>query len=398
MQKTILYFDCFSGISGDMAVGALLDLGADRNLLLKGLASLPVAGYKIEITKGARQGICGTDFNVVLDARHDQPERSHREIQTIIETSGLNPNVKKISAAIFHVLAEAEAKVHGTSIDHIHFHEVGAVDSILDVVGAALCVDNLHPDLVLCSPLNLGGGTVVARHGVLPVPAPATAEILNGVPVYAGAVQKELTTPTGAAIVKALCAGFGNLPAMALARTGYGLGKMELENPNVLRAFIGKAEDPGKRVVVLETNLDNMNPEIYSYLYPKLLEMGVLDVYAIPILMKKNRPAQLLGVICPNHLVAAVEEWLFRETPTLGIRKYAVDRAELERKSVQVETKYGTVAVKVAGANGRPLKVAPEYEACREIAEKTGQPLQTVMQEVQASAARSLGIEQGTSP
>lgn len=393
MQKTILYFDCFSGISGDMAVGALLDLGADRDVLLKGLASLPVAGYKIEITRKASKGICGTDFNVVMDARHDQPERSHKEIRAIIENSGLNANVKNISAAVFHILAEAEAKVHGTSSDHIHFHEVGAVDSILDIVGVALCVDNLHPDVILCSPLNLGGGTVVARHGVLPVPAPATAEILNGVPVYSGSVRKELTTPTGAAIVKALCAGFGNLPSMTLARTGYGLGKMELENPNVLRAFIGKADEPGKRVMVLETNIDNMNPEIYSYLYPKLLELGVLDVYTIPILMKKNRPANILGVICPDHLVAAAEELLFRETPTLGIRKYAVDRAELERKSFAVETKYGAVTVKVAGANGRPIKVAPEYETCREIAEKTGQPLQTVMREVQAAAAQSLGID-----
>ncbi len=397
MQKTILYFDCFSGISGDMVVGALLDLGADRNLLLKGLSSLPVDGYEIEITKGARNGICGTDFNVVLDARHDQPERSHKEIRALIDASGLNANVKKTSAAIFSILAEAEAKVHGTTPDHVHFHEVGAVDSILDVVGAALCVDQLKPDVILCSPLNLGGGTVAVRHGILPVPAPATAEILKDVPVYSGPVKKELTTPTGAAIVMALCTGFGSLPSMTLARTGYGLGKMELENPNVLRAFIGKAEEPGHKVMVLETNIDNMNPEIYSYLVPKLLEMGALDVYTIPILMKKNRPANLLGILCPEPLVAAVEAWLFRETPTLGIRKHAVDRTEMERKPIQVQTPYGAVTVKVACANGQPVKVAPEYEVCREIAERTGQPLQAVMQNVQAAAAQALGID-STSP
>lgn len=393
MQKTILYFDCFSGISGDMAVGALLDLGADRERLLQGLAALPVDGYEIEISQQTRHGIRGTDFNVILDARHDQPERSHQEIQALIAASGLNANVKKISAAIFHILAEAEAKVHGTTPDHVHFHEVGAVDSILDIVGAALCVDQLKPDVILCSPLNLGGGTVAVRHGILPVPAPATAEILKDVPVYSGPVKKELTTPTGAAIVKALCTDFGSLPAMTLARTGYGLGKMELENPNVLRAFIGKAEDPAPKIMVLETNIDNMNPEIYSHLVPQLLKLGVLDVYTIPILMKKNRPANLLGILCPEPLVAAVEAWLFRETPTLGIRKHAVDRTEMERKPIQVQTPYGAVTVKVAYANKRPVKVAPEYEVCREIAERTGQPLQAVMQNVQAAAVQALGLD-----
>ncbi|MEI7677299.1 MAG: nickel pincer cofactor biosynthesis protein LarC, partial [Bacteroidales bacterium] len=296
MEKRILYFDCFSGISGDMTIGALLDLGIDQNLFLAELDKINLDEYEVEIKKGLKKGISGTDFTVHLhthehsheeehhhnhghEHEHHQAEKPHNhahtrnlaDIYTIIDNSELSEYVKTASKNIFLIVAEAEAKIHAKTIDEVHFHEVGAVDSIVDIIGAAICVEMLKIDEIQCSEINLGSGFVHCEHGIFPVPAPATLEILKGVPVYSKNAKKELTTPTGAAILKALCREFGSSPEFVIEKIGYGLGKRNMETPNVLRVIIGKRKT-NSALTMLETNIDNMNPEIYSYLFPKLLE------------------------------------------------------------------------------------------------------------------------------
>ncbi len=389
MIKKILFFDCFSGISGDMTVGALLDLGADRELLTKSLSGLPVDGYRIEIKEGTKKGIGGTDFSVIIDKNHKQPHRHLHDINDIIEKSGLDEEVKTKSKNIFSLIAGAESKVHRVPVEEIHFHEIGAVDSIVDIVGSALCISNLGVDEVWSSPLNLGGGSVECGHGVLPVPAPATLEILKDVPVYSSGIKRELTTPTGGAVIRAFCTEFMDFPSMTIKKTGYGLGKADLDTPNVLRAVLGE-EASFKTLVMLETSIDNMNPEIYSYLFPKLFEKGALDVFTAPIMMKKNRPAQKLSVLCTTEKTEELEGFLFKETPTLGIRRYPVARDEMERKQIKIETPYGEAVVKAAYMNGELIKFAPEYEDCARIAESSGKPIRQIYQEIMAIASGKL--------
>jgi pyridinium-3,5-bisthiocarboxylic acid mononucleotide nickel chelatase len=300
MQK-ILYFDCFAGISGDMTVGALLDLGIDVQCFREMLDSLNVEGYQVKIEKKeATGGILGTDFNIVVEEQHRH--RYLRDITKIISESGINEEAKSVSLEIFTRIAAAEAKVHGTTIDQIHFHEVGAVDSIVDIVGAAICMTMLNIDKVYASPLHVGSGLVECAHGILPVPAPATVEILNGVPVYSTSVRGELVTPTGAAIIRTLAAEFNPLPAMIIEKTGYGTGKKDFGIPNALRVFMGIEEPQGRshsrKLVMLETNIDDMNPEVFSYVVPMLLEKGALDVFLTGIIMKKGRPGTKLNVLC----------------------------------------------------------------------------------------------------
>jgi uncharacterized protein (TIGR00299 family) protein len=433
MEKRILYFDCFSGISGDMTIGALLDLGIDQDLFLAELNKIHLDEFEIEIKKGLKKGISGTDFTVHLthqehsheehthdheddhnhhehthDHHHDhshEHEHTHEhhhtekphdhahtrnlsDIYKIIDSSNLSEYVKTASKKIFLIVAEAEAKIHAKTIDEVHFHEVGAVDSIVDIVGAAICLEMLHIDEIQCSDINLGSGFVHCEHGVFPVPAPATLEILKGVPVYSKNAKKELTTPTGAAILKALCSEFGSLPEFIIEKIGYGLGKRDMETPNVLRVIVGKKKSPST-LTMLETNIDNMNPEIYSYLFPKLLDNKALDVFVTPILMKKNRPANILSVLCNEETVEQLEEILFTETSTLGIRKYKVEREELERKFDKVNTKHGVITVKYAFRNGKLLKFTPEYEDCRLIAEKTNIPLIQIINEIRADVENS---------
>lgn len=423
MEKRILYFDCFSGISGDMTIGALLDLGIDQDLFLAELNKIHLDEFKIEIKKGLKKGISGTDFTVHLTHQeHSHEEHIHKheddhthehhhdhshghehthehhhtekphdhahtrnlsDIYKIIDSSDLSEYVKTASKKIFLIVAEAEAKIHAKTIDEVHFHEVGAVDSIVDIIGAAICMEMLQIDEILCSEINLGSGFVHCEHGVFPVPAPATLEILKSVPVYSKNAKKELTTPTGAAILKALCSDFGSLPEFIIEKTGYGLGKRDMETPNVLRVIVGKKKSPST-LTMLETNIDNMNPEIYSYLFPKLLDNKALDVFVTPIIMKKNRPANILSVLCNEETLEQLEEILFTETSTLGIRKYKVERAELERTFEKTYTKHGPVTVKYAFRNGKLLKFTPEYEECRIIAEKTNTPLIQIVNEIRA--------------
>jgi pyridinium-3,5-bisthiocarboxylic acid mononucleotide nickel chelatase len=428
MEKRILYFDCFSGISGDMTIGALLDLGIDQDLFLAELNKIQLDEFEIEIKKGLKKGISGTDFTVHLTHQehshdehiheheddHNHHEHAHEQhhdhshehehthehhhtekphdhahtrnlsdIYKIIDSSDLSEYVKTASKKIFLIVAEAEAKIHAKTIDEVHFHEVGAVDSIVDIIGAAICVEMLQIDEIQCSEINLGSGFVHCEHGIFPVPAPATLEILKGVPVYSKNAKKELTTPTGAAILKALCSEFGSLPEFIIEKIGYGLGKRDMETPNVLRVIVGKKKSPST-LTMLETNIDNMNPEIYSYLFPKLLDNKALDVFVTPIIMKKNRPANILSVLCSEEMAGQLEEILFTETSTLGIRKYKVEREELERKFDKVNTKYGVVTVKYAFRNGKLLKFTPEYEDCRLIAEKTNIPLIQIINEIRA--------------
>jgi len=429
MEKRVLYFDCFSGISGDMTIGALLDLGIDQSLFLDELNKLNLNEFEIEIKKGLKKGISGTDFTVHLtnqdtprhehthdhvnehthellhehshEHQHDhsgEHEHTHENLPTekphdhthtrnladiykIIDDSGLSEYVKITSKKIFYIVAEAEAKIHGKAIEEVHFHEVGATDSIVDIIGAAICVEMLNIDEIQCSDINLGSGFVHCEHGVFPVPAPATLEILKGLPVYSKNAKKELTTPTGAAILKALCSEFGDFPEFVIEKTGYGLGKRDMETPNVLRVIVGKKKTPDT-LTMLETNIDNMNPEIYSYLFPKLLDNKALDVFITPIIMKKNRPANILSVLCNEEAVEQMEEIIFTETSTLGIRKYKVEREILERKFDKVNTRFGPVTIKYAFRNGKLLKFSPEYEECRQIAEETNTPLIQILNEV----------------
>jgi uncharacterized protein (TIGR00299 family) protein len=427
MEKRILYFDCFSGISGDMTIGALLDLGIDQNLFLAELSKINLDEFNVEIRKGLKKGISGTDFTVHLHTHEHSHEEQHHhdhghehehhhyehehnhshghehthehhpaekphnhahtrnlaDIYTIIDNSELSEYVKTASKKIFLIVAEAEAKIHGKTIDEVHFHEVGAVDSIVDIIGAAICVEMLKIDEIQCSEINLGSGFVHCEHGIFPVPAPATLEILKGVPVYSKNAKKELTTPTGAAILKALCSEFGSLPEFVIEKIGYGLGKRDMETPNVLRVIIGKKKS-NSTLTMLETNIDNMNPEIYSYLFPKLLENGALDVFTTPIVMKKNRPANILSVLCKEDNAELMEAIIFTETTTLGIRKYKVEREELKREFKKVTTKYGEITVKFAFRQGKLLKFAPEYEECKVIAERTNTSLIQVLDSVRA--------------
>lgn len=407
MDKKVLFFDCFSGISGDMTIGALLDLGIDKELFLAELNKIGLDEFRVEIKTGIKKGITGTDFTVRLtseDSHHEEESHKHEHdhshhhghshgshhhhhkreehhdhshsrnlamISEIIDKSTLSDFVKATSKKIFTIIAEAEGKIHGKSIDEVHFHEVGAVDSIVDIIGTAICLDLLKVDEIVCSPINLGSGFVKCAHGVFPVPAPATLEILRNTPVYSKNAQKELTTPTGAAILKGVCSGFIELPQFIVDKVGYGLGKREMETPNVLRVVLGKKKEQDK-LLMIETNIDNMNPEIYSFLFPKLLEKGALDVFVTPIIMKKNRPANKLSVLCKEALAVEMEAIIFSNTPTLGVRKYGVERTELEREFKLIETRFGEVSIKFAYMNGYLLKYAPEYETCKTIADNTG--------------------------
>jgi len=386
--EKILYFDCFAGISGDMTVAALIDLGVAPEELRVELDKLNLDGWDIEVSQGYRNGLRGTRFDVRL--RHEGSHahlhgagkgHSHRniyDIETIIDHSGLNEEIKNNSKKVFAELAAAEARVHGQPVEEVHFHEVGALDSIIDIVGTAICLDILGIRHICASPLNLGGGLVNCAHGTLPVPAPATAEILTGVPVFSSGVQVELVTPTGAAIIKTLALDFLPLPRMTIEKSGYGIGSREIPDmPNLLRIIQGTRMG-GEAHVLLETNIDDMNPEVYSYLFPLLFQKGALDVYLTNIIMKKNRPGIMLSVLCLEADVRNIQEVLFAETTTLGIRCREIDRVELERKESTAETSLGPVRVKEAYLHGQLLKTAPEYEECRRIAEQSGLPLQQV--------------------
>jgi uncharacterized protein (TIGR00299 family) protein len=379
------YFDCFSGISGDMTLGALVDAGCPLEALRGKLQALRVPGWEISAEKVWKNGMGATHVRVKTE--DTQKHRSLSTIRGILEQSALDAGVKERAIAIFTKLGEAEAAVHDVPLEKIHFHEVGAVDAIVDIVGACIGFAELGIESFSCSPLNVGGGTAKMAHGILPVPAPATARLLMGKPTYSSGVQKELVTPTGAAIVATVCQAFGPQPAMKVTAIGYGAGTADLDDqPNVLRLMVGEVSDAvvdghGGTIRVLEANLDDMNPQIFGYLLEKALAAGALDVFATPIHMKKSRPGTLVSILCKPEDEAKFQAMLFAETTTLGVRSHLVERHALPREYVKVSTRFGEVRVKVAKTDGRVRHASPEFEDCRKLAEEQNVPLQEVMEQ-----------------
>jgi len=404
----ILYYDCFSGISGDMNLAALIDLGVDPDHLRSELDKLGLEGYTIRVSRDVRHSISGTRVDVVLNhphshdpAHHSEHTHSHHhshqhvhrnleDIRKIVEESSLNAYVKESSMKMFRLIAEAEAKVHGTTVDQIHFHEVGAVDSIVDIVGAAICLDYLKVDKIVSSAVQLGGGFVECAHGKMPVPAPATLEILRDIPVKTGAVDRETTTPTGAAILAANVDVFTDNHRMQVEKVGYGIGQRHLDIPNILRAYIGKAEEvkdtegyKKHQAMEVTCNIDDMNPEHYDHVIEQLFEAGADEVFITPVVMKKNRPASRLTVICKPELHEDICRLLFTQTTTLGLRSMPMEKAELERQIKTQSTRYGPVRVKMAFLDGKILKYKPEYEDCKRISREKGFNMQQVCRNVQ---------------
>lgn len=381
----IAYLDCFSGISGDMTLGALLDLGFPESSLREGLAALPVGGYRIEITREERQGLEGTSVRVLVE-EEKQPHRHYAEIKKILSESSLPERARHIASAIFERIARAEAHVHGTSVDKVHFHEVGAVDSIVDVVGVALGVDALDIQESYVSSLPLGGGFVRCSHGVLPVPAPATVEIVKGMRVREHPVQAELVTPTGAAIASVLAGpDHPPMPPMRFEKVGYGVGDRDFDHPNLLRIFLGETAEGYEKdeVEVIECQIDDLQPELYPYLMERLLQSGAIDVYLIPVQMKKGRSGFLVQVLADPSESLRISEILFQETTTLGVRLSRRNRIKLSRRTCEVETSLGWIPAKwVEGPCLEGPEVRPEYEVCRRVAEEKGIPLRKVYDEV----------------
>lgn len=408
----VLYYDCFCGISGDMNLGALLDLGVDEAYLRRELSKLDLdAEYELYVKKDNKKGISGTRVDVVLknatyvhkhdhdhhhphhdaqtcmdsDNRHTHHEqRNLKDIENIIVTSSLNDRVKELSLAIFMKVAEAEAKVHGKLPYEVHFHEVGAVDSIVDIVGAAVCLDYLQVDKIMASSVQVGGGFVKCAHGIIPIPAPATVEILKNIPVKSGIVPFETTTPTGAAILATNVGIFTDHMDFSVEKIGYGIGHRELDIPNVLRIYLGNEDrnDKKEEQYILETNIDDMNPELYGYVEEKLFAQGALDVFKTAISMKKGRAATKLSVLVNEKQEENVLDVIFRETTSIGIRKYKVEKIMLPRDFVKISTPYGSVTVKNAYYQGEKVKYKPEYEDCKRIASEKNIPIARVYQEV----------------
>ena len=431
----IAYLECFSGISGDMFLGALVDAGVSRALLEETVAALGV-GAQLEISRVVRGGISATKVDVWVDGEKDLPRQEYwerkaagggsqhsedhsqhhhghqhsdrggisragapsavaqgrpaphgrglTEIREIISAAAISDTAKKTAIAIFEALGTAEAKIHDIPIDKVHFHEVGAVDAMVDIVCAAVGAEALGVDEIVCSPLNVGGGMVECAHGTFPVPAPATVELLKDAPVYSSGVQAELVTPTGAAIVKTLASRFAAFPEMKIAKSGYGAGSREFPGlPNVLRLTVGEAvaKLSAEMVSVLEANLDDLNPQVFGYVMERLLEEGALDVYSVPVQMKKNRPGTVLTVLCKLEDASKLTQILFAETTTLGVRRRDEVRQILARRWESVRTQWGDVRIKIASMNGTVTNYAPEYEDCRRIAAGHGVALKTVMQE-----------------
>jgi uncharacterized protein (TIGR00299 family) protein len=381
------YFDCFSGISGDMVLGALVDAGLDLARLEAELRRLALSGWTISAEKVRRGAIAATKVNVASTEHHHH--RSLARILELIDSAGFEPCIAARARQIFERLGQAEAKVHGIPLEQVHFHEVGAVDAIIDIVGAAIGFDMLGLDDFAASPLNLGAGSVQTAHGLLPVPAPATAELVRGFACYSTGIQRELVTPTGAAILAALAAASGPMPPMTVEAVGCGAGTADLaEQPNVLRLFVGeRAAHPAgwnDAVAVIEATVDDMNPQLYGYFTERALEAGALDVFSVAAQMKKNRPGQLVTVLAEPEAADRLIELIFRETTTLGVRLSEARRRTLEREWQTVETGFGPVRIKLARVNGRLLNAAPEYEDCRRIAREQGVPLKTVLAEALA--------------
>jgi len=376
------YFDCFAGASGDMIIGAFLNAGFDFTLLKEELSKLNIKGYTLSNEKCLKQNISATKFNVTVTS--DQHHRSLSSILKLIDESALHTEIKNNAISIFNIIGRVEAGIHNTDIEKIHFHELGGVDSIIDICGAAICFHKAGIEISVSSPVNTGSGFVQTAHGTLPVPAPATAEILKGIPVYSTGTRAELTTPTGAAIIKHYCSSFSHLPELKIESIGYGAGSKDLEIPNVLRLFIGNTTGEigtYDEVAEIEASIDDMNPEFYSYLFELLITEGALDVSVIPATMKKNRPGHILKILSAKENSDKIAEIVFRETTTSGFRINIVRRKILERSCMSVETKYGKVQIKIHTINGKVITISPEYDDCRKAAAEYGVPLKAVYNE-----------------
>jgi uncharacterized protein (TIGR00299 family) protein len=433
----IAYLECFSGMSGDMFIGALVDAGVPAALLERTVTALEV-GARLEISRVVRSGISATKVDVWVDGEKDLPREkdwemqeqharsrehsedahpghehpghsyqvrgqisgasaphahSHRrgltEIRDIIGRAAISGTAKKTATAIFEALGRAEAKIHNTSIESVHFHEVGAVDAMVDIVCASVGAEALGVDEIVCSPLNVGGGTVKCAHGTFPVPAPATVELLADAPVYSSGLQAELVTPTGAAIVRTLASRFAAFPEMKIEKSGYGAGSRDFpRHPNVVRLTVGEVAShtlatntASHTITVLEANLDDLNPQVFGYVMDRLFEEGALDAFGMPVQMKKNRPGTLLTVLCKPEDASKLTQLIFTETTTLGVRRRDEMRHTLARRWESVNTPWGEVRIKIASMNGTVTNYAPEYEDCRRIAAEHHVPLKTVMQE-----------------
>ena len=371
----ILYFDCFAGISGDMAVGALLDLGVPLDLIREGIGGLPLSptSFSLELDRVERRGMTAAKFRT--GAKEEHGHRHYSDIAQMIEASSISPGARGKAQRVLRRLAEAEARVHGVALEMVHFHEVGAVDSIIDIVAAAIAIDHLNVDEIHVAPLPLGGGFIDTAHGRLPVPAPATAELLRGLPVHGGIGSGERVTPTGAAIVAALGDHFGPCPAMTIAAIGCGAGDRDFPDcPNILRVFQGEMSlaSLSDEVTVIETNIDDMNPEILAYAMERLFAAGALDVSCSPLLMKKGRQGSRVTVIAEPAAQERLARLLLHETTAIGVRFHGARRLKLDRQMEGRETSLGRVAVKVIREAGKVVRVAPEYEECRRLAAENG--------------------------
>jgi uncharacterized protein (TIGR00299 family) protein len=383
----IAYFDCFSGASGDMILGSLIDAGLSPQRLSEELKKVSMPGVRLNVRKVVKGGISAT--RVVVGGRKE--ERSHRnlnEMVKILERSHLDSEVKKKSIEVFQRIASVEAKIHRKRKEDIHFHEVGGLDSIVDIVGSIWGLRQLGIDDLYISKVNVGTGFVKCEHGILPVPAPATLALMKGKPIYSSGVETELLTPTGAALLTSLGSHFGQMPPMVVEKIGHGAGRDDLPHPNILRLMIGTpAGNSGQeRVTVVETNVDDMNPQFYEYVMERLLEMEVQDVYLTPILMKKNRPATLLTVICPSERLPSITEFLLKETTTLGLRWHEEERSRADREILTLQTKHGEIRFKLARWEGRMVNLSPEYEDCKRMALKKRVPLKVVFEEARKEA------------
>ena len=385
MKKTCAaYLDCFSGISGDMVLGALVDAGADLRAIERELRKLGLEAWSISAEKVKRRGISAT--RVKVEAREEHHHRGLTAILKMIEGAGLAPRAADRAKKIFTRLGGADAQIHGVPLEQVHFHDVGAMDSIIDSVGAAIGFELLGVDEFACSAFDVGAGQVRAAHGVLPVPAPATAELLRGAPTYSSGIAHELVTPTGAAIATTLATRYAEMPPMTLRAVGYGAGLADFsEKANVLRLMVGEREtsEAGEHwdapVTVIETNVDDMSPQIYGYFVERALAAGALDVFSTPVQMKKNRPGLLVTLLSEPANVSRLIDLVFRETTTIGVRTHEARRRVLDRETVRVATEFGEVRMKISRMNGSMLNAAPEYEDCQRIAAERGIPLKQVI-------------------
>ena len=385
-----LYFDCFAGASGDMILGALVATGVSPQDLRSQLSLLNVTGFSVEIDTVDRSGLSATHARVMTREEHKHRHLSH--ILKIIADSKLSEAVKSRASETFTRLAQAEARVHNEPVEQVHFHEVGALDAIVDVVGAAICFELLGIERFVSSPLHVGSGMVEMAHGRFPVPPPAVTELLKGVPFYSGDIKGELLTPTGAAIITTVCDVYGAIPEMKVESTGYGAGSREYDKfPNVLRVLIGETQPPAnetERLWMIETNIDDLSPQILGHVMDRAFELGALDCFFTPVHMKKNRPGVVLSALCNSDKKERILQLLFTETTTLGVRSYEVERRALERSVVQVETQYGPIDVKVAHLQGRPVNRMPEFEQCKLAAAKAGVPLKVVEEAARLAVAK----------